>query len=46
MNVYGEYVTVESHCDIRGEIHYSNELRMADNVSLAKPPMKVDKMPF
>jgi cytoskeletal protein CcmA (bactofilin family) len=45
-NVYGESVTIESHCHIHGEVQYTRELRLGENVSLTKAPEKVDKLPF
>lgn len=45
-NVYGESITVESNCYINGVVQYTNELRKGDNVLLAKPPQKVDKVPY
>jgi cytoskeletal protein CcmA (bactofilin family) len=44
--VYGENITIESHCDISGEVRYTNELRISNNVSMSKPPQKVDKISF
>ena len=43
-NIYGENVTIESHCRINGEVQYTSELRLGENVSLAKSPQKVDKI--
>jgi cytoskeletal protein CcmA (bactofilin family) len=45
-NVYGESVTIESHCHIHGEVQYTGELRLGEKVSLTKTPVKVDKLPF
>ena len=45
-NVYGEEITIESDCNIAGEIQYTHELRADAHVSMAKTPVKVDKLPF
>jgi len=45
-NVYGENITIESNCHISGEVRYTGELKINENVSLAKPPRKVDTLPF
>lgn len=43
-NLYGENIAIESDCRISGDVQYINELRIGDNVSLAKSPQKVDKI--
>jgi cytoskeletal protein CcmA (bactofilin family) len=45
-NVYGENITIESNCHISGEVQYTGELRMNENVSLGKTPQRVDRLPF
>jgi len=37
-NVYGERITIDSHCHINGVILYTGELRCGEGVSLAKDP--------
>ena len=37
-NVYGERITIDSHCHINGLILYTGELRRGEGVSLAKDP--------
>jgi cytoskeletal protein CcmA (bactofilin family) len=44
-NVYGENIFVESHCQISGEVQYTNSLNIGEHVSLAKPPRKVEALP-
>jgi len=44
--VYGENITIEHNCRISGEIQYTSELSIAESVWIAKPPQKVDKLPF
>jgi len=44
--VYGESVTIESHCRINGEVRYTGDLRIGDHVSLAKEPKKTDSLPI
>jgi predicted acyltransferase (DUF342 family) len=44
-NIYGQRITIESHCDVYGEVQYTDELRLGEKVSLAKQPQKVDKLP-
>jgi len=43
-NVYGESLTIESHCQIRGEVQYTKDLRQGDYVSYAHTPKKVDSL--
>jgi len=45
-SIYGEHVKIEPHCHILGELHYTNELKIGENVTLAKEPQKVNKIPF
>ncbi|MEM3576917.1 MAG: hypothetical protein QXX51_00475 [Candidatus Bathyarchaeia archaeon] len=35
-NIYGENVIIESDCQISGDIQYTNELKIEENVSLSK----------
>lgn len=44
-NVYGEDVSIESDCRVRGETQYTNELKVNGNVSFGQSPRKVDKLP-
>jgi len=44
-NVYGEDITIESHCDVSGEVQYTNELRMGSDIRVARQPQKVAKLP-
>jgi predicted acyltransferase (DUF342 family) len=44
-NVYGENITIESHCRISGEVQFTDKLRLGEHVSLAKSPQKVDSLP-
>jgi predicted acyltransferase (DUF342 family) len=44
-DVYGERITIEAHCRIHGEILYTDELRLGENVSLAKNPQKTSSPP-
>ena len=45
-NVYGEEITIESRCRISGDVQYTSNLRVNRDASLAKPPQKVNKLPF
>ena len=45
-NIYGQRITIESHCDVSGEVQYTDELRVEEKASLSKQPQKVDKLPF
>jgi carbonic anhydrase/acetyltransferase-like protein (isoleucine patch superfamily) len=40
-----EDVTIEDNCHVHGEVQYTRELRVSQNASLAKAPMKVDTLP-
>jgi cytoskeletal protein CcmA (bactofilin family) len=44
-NLYGEKIQLESHCQIFGEVKYTQELETENNIKFAKPPEKVDKLP-
>jgi len=35
-NVYGERITIDSHCHINGVILYTDELRLGEGFSIAK----------
>jgi cytoskeletal protein CcmA (bactofilin family) len=44
-DVYGESVTIESHCRINGEVGYTGDLRLDHHASLAREPKKMDSLP-
>jgi predicted acyltransferase (DUF342 family) len=45
-SIYGESITIEPNCRISGEIQYTKELRIGDNVSLSKTPQRVSQIAF
>jgi cytoskeletal protein CcmA (bactofilin family) len=45
-SMYGEEITIESHCRVSGEIQYTHEIRVGPGASLSQTPQKVDKLPF
>jgi len=44
-NIYGQNVTIESHCSVRGEVQYTDELKLGERVALSKQPQKVANLP-
>lgn len=45
-NIYGELIKIDPYCRIHGDLHYTRELKIGENVSLTKVPQKVDNLPF
>jgi cytoskeletal protein CcmA (bactofilin family) len=44
-NLYGERISLESHCHILGEIQYTENLETERGVTFSRTPQKVDKLP-
>jgi len=44
-NLYGGTIRIESDCGLSGEVQYTESLRSERNVSFARAPVKVEKLP-
>jgi hypothetical protein len=44
-NLYGEEIVLMSHCVVRGEVLYTDSIRIGDKVNLSQEPRKVAELP-